>query len=112
MNIVYVDEYGEEIYRHKSGNVPYNGDTVSFGDEDWKVKSREFLPKEDSIRVEITQNMVKSKSTDDSSGRLAEMQRAIVDIGKRQNTQEKKSRLLSEQLVTVRTHLRNKNDAR
>ena len=109
MKIVYSDEYGTEVFRGDSGNMPSVGDVISIDDEDWKVKSRVFIPKEDSVVVEITQNMVRSKSPDDDSARLTEMRRAIIDINKRQDTQEKKSRILREQLVSVRTHLRNKD---
>lgn len=109
MKVIYSDEYGEEVFRVESTNVPYNGDVISIDDEDWKVKSRVFMPKEDSVVIEITQNMVRSKSSDDNGARLTEMQRAIVEVNKRQDTQEKKSRHLREQLVTVRTHLRNKD---
>jgi hypothetical protein len=109
MKIIYSDEYGEEVFRSGSGILPSVGDTVSIDDEDWRVRSKVFIPKEDSVVIEITQNMVRSKSPEDSGTRLAEMQRAIVEVNKRQDTQEKKSRHLREQLVTVRTHLRNKD---
>jgi len=109
MKVIYSDEYGEEILSVESENIPYNGDVISIDDEDWKVKSRMFIPKDDSVIVEITQNMVRSKPSEDNGARLAEMQRAIVEVNKRQDTQEKKSRILREQLVSVRTHLRNKD---
>ena len=109
MKIIYSDEYGEEIFRSGIGILPSIGDTVSIDDEDWKVKSRVFIPKEDSVVIEISQNMVRSKSSDDGSDRLAEMQRAIISVNKRQDVVEKKSRILREQLVSVRTQLRNKD---
>ena len=106
MKIYYVDEYGESIFEQEDPNVPVIGDTVSFDDEDWKVKSRNFFPKNKSVVIELTQNQVRSKETDEVGGRLAEMQRAIVEVNKRQDQQDKKSRLLREQMVSVRTYLR------
>jgi septal ring factor EnvC (AmiA/AmiB activator) len=109
MKIIYSDEYGEEIVRVESGNIPTMGDTISIDDEDWKVKSRVFIPKEDSVVIEITQNMVRSKSSDDNGARLAEMQHAIIAVNKRQDTQDKKSRQLREQIGSVKTYLRNRD---
>ena len=110
MKIRYIDEYGNDVFDSNnsvgSNFLPLVGDTVTIDDEDYRVKSRIFYPMEDEAVVELTQNQIKSKSSDDVGDRLAEMQRAIVKVNKRQDTQEKKSTRLNEQLVSVRTYLR------
>jgi len=113
MQIIFIDEYGETILEHKGDFIPDVNDTVSIDDEDWRVKSRAFTPKQNGVVIELTQNQVKAKAPDEVGDRLKEMQRAIVEVNKRQDSQEKKSRLLREQLVSVRTHLRTRqNDTR
>lgn len=107
MQINFVDEYGESLLDSRSEYIPSIGDTVSIDDEDWRVKSRTFIPKQNGVVIELTQTQVRLKATDDEVGaRLKEMQRAIVEVNKRQDVHEKKSRILREQLVSVRTHLR------
>jgi hypothetical protein len=109
MQILYQDEYGEQLYLSESGYIPAIGDTVNLDDEDWRVRSRTFIPMQSVVVIELTQNMIKSSvKDDDNSGRLAEMQNAIMATNKRQDGQDKKHRLLSEQLVSMRTFLRNK----
>jgi len=109
MQIRYVDEYGVGLYWGQTPQpiAPVIGDTVIIEEEEYRVKSRTFFPEKDVAVVELTQNQVKPKAPDEVGGRLQEMQRAIVDINKRQDSQEKKSRLLREQLVTVRQYIRN-----
>lgn len=109
MQILYQDEYGAQLYLSEGGHIPAIGDTVSLVDEDWRVRSRTFIPVEDAVVIELTQNMIKaSTKEDDNSGRLGEMHNAIIAANKRQDGQDKKHRLLSEQLVSMRTFLRNK----
>jgi septal ring factor EnvC (AmiA/AmiB activator) len=115
MQVRYVDEYGNGLFwgETKQPIAPNVGDTVILEEEEYRVKSRTFLPEEEVVVIELTQNQVRSKAPDEVGDRLKEMQRAIVEVNKRQDSQEKKSRLLREQLVSVRTHLRTRqNDTR
>ena len=110
MKIIYQDEYGEIIYSPydevPSAQIPSIADIVVIDDEDWRVESREFHPKQNTVVVVITQNLVRSQQTTSSdAGRLNEMNRAIIELSKRQDLTEKKSRTLTEQVVTVRKHI-------
>lgn len=110
MKIIYEDEYGETIYQSAQDvpaeQIPTTSDTVVIDDEDWRVKSRVFHVKENAVVVVITQNMIRTNdTTNNDSGRLKEMSRAIIDLGKRQDASEKKGRMLTEQVSTVRKHI-------
>ena len=110
MKIIYEDEYGETIYQSAQDvpaeQIPTTSDTVVIDDEDWRVKSRVFHVKENTVVVVITQNMIKAKDTaSNDSGRLNEMNRAILGLSKRQDASEKKGRMLTEQISTVRKHI-------
>ena len=108
MKIIYIDEYGEELYHAEMGvsTIPRGGEHVVFQQEDYRVKSVTWDMDNDSVIVEITQNLVRKQEKDDSEGRLREANNAIVALTKRVDTQEKKGRLLNEQLVSVRSYLR------
>lgn len=108
MQIRYVDEYGSGLYWGQTAQpiAPMTGDTIIIEEEEYRVKSRTFFPEKDVVVVEVTQNLVRTKDTEDgTTGRLAEMQRAIVAVNKRQDTSEKKGRMLTEQVVTIRKHI-------
>ena len=110
MKIHYQDEYGESILTayNKTG-VPRIGETVRIGDEDYRVKNVTWIADFDDVIVEITQNLVRQReSGNGDSNRLAEMNRAILETNKRQDVQEKKHRLLNEQIVSIRSHINNK----
>ena len=108
MKIQYIDEYGETLYTSELGTVaiPRGGEHVSFQGDDYRVKSVSWMLEDDTVVVELTQNLVKKQEKDDSEGRLREAKNAIVRLEKRVDTQEKKGRLLNEQLVSVRSYLR------
>ena len=109
MQVRYIDEYGTGLYwgQNVQPIAPVIGDTVIIEDEEYRVKSRTFLPEKDEVVIEITQNIVRSKDPEDStSGRLREMNRAIVDIGKRQDSQDKLTKSLREQTMSIRQHIR------
>lgn len=108
MKIYYQDEYGEELYTaYNKSAVPRIGESVVIDEEEYKVRDVVWKADSDDVIVEITQNLVRaSKETkDDTPGRLAEMQRAIVAVNNRQDTSEKKGRMLTEQVVTIRKHI-------
>lgn len=108
MQIRYVDEYGTGLYWGQTAQpiAPMVGDTVVIGEEEYRVKSKTFFPEKDVVVVEVTQNLIRSKEpTDDSSSRLAEMRRAILDVSKRQDVAEKKGRMLNEQVGSIRRHI-------
>lgn len=108
MKIYYQDEYGEELYTAYNKNaVPRIGETVVIEKEEYRVRDVVWKGDGDDVIVEVTQNLIKAvkEAVDNTSGRLAEMQRAIVAVNKRQDSSEKKGRMLTEQVVTIRKHI-------
>lgn len=105
MKIEYQDEYGITLFQGSS--VPAAvGDIVIIEDEEYRVKSRVFIPAQDLVIVELTQNTVRSSVQESSdSSRLNSMHNAIVASGKRQDSIEKKNRALTEEVRTVRKHI-------
>ena len=61
---------------------------------------------QNEVIVIITQNLVKSKKEDGTDTRLAEVKNAILSLDNKVTAQEKKSKSLNEQLVSVRTYLK------
>lgn len=108
MNIIYEDEYGTEIYSRELivAIAPQPGDTIIIDEEDYRVKSRTFYPSNDALVVTVTQNMVRSNTTESTdNSRHNETKNAILALSKRQDASEKKNRALNEQIVTVRKHV-------
>lgn len=108
MNIIYEDDYGVEIYSRELlvAIAPQPGDTVVIDEEDYRVKSRTFYPLNETLVVTVTQNMVRSSTTESTdNSRHTQMQNAILALSKRQDASEKKNRALNEQIVTVRKHV-------
>jgi len=106
MQIIYQDEYGSGVYWGQSSHPANVGDSVIVDEEEYYVKSRVFFPQEDKIIITVTQNMIRSthkESTD--SGRLNEMNNAILAVNKRQDASEKKGRALNEQIGSIRKHI-------
>ena len=107
MQIIYQDEYGSGVYWGQSSYPANVGDSIIIDDEEYYVKSRVFFPQDDKIMITVTQNPIRraKETTDSTSGRLAEMSRAIMAVNKRQDSSEKKGRMLTEQVVTIRKHI-------
>ena len=108
MKIYYQDEYGEELYvAYNKNAVPRIGESVVIDKEEYRVKDVIWDDASDDVIVAITQNLIKAAkvTTDDTTGRLAEMQRAIVAVTKRQDSNEKKGRMLTEQVGSIRKHI-------
>jgi hypothetical protein len=62
---------------------------------------------QNAVIIEVTQNQMKAKTLEDGFGdRLKEMQRAILETNKRQDLQEKRTKALREQAITIRQHIR------
>ena len=106
MKIYYQDEYGVVIYTTNAVSVPRSGDMVFFQEDEYYVSAISWMIELDQVVVSITQNQTKLSEKDDTSDRLSDVKNAIIAVGKRVDQQEKKGRLLSEQLVSVRTQLR------
>lgn len=110
MKIHYEDEYGVALFSSgEDGYFPPSiGDTVIIRDEEWRVKSRAFYPDKGFIVVQVSQNQVKIAEADAPDDRLNEVKNAVAKLDKKVTTQEKKQRMLSEELVSVRTYLKAK----
>jgi len=108
MKIYYQDEYGVVIYTATATLVPQAGNTVIFQQDTYRVSSVAWAIELDQIIVSVTQNQTKLSEKDNTSNRLQDINTAIIAVGRRVDQQEKKGRLLSEQLVSVRTQLKQK----
>jgi hypothetical protein len=108
MQVRYVDEYGSGLFWGQTPQpiAPVIGDTVIIEQEEYRVKSRTFLPEEDVVVIELTQNQVRSAEPNEVGGRLKEMQRAIVEVNKRQELTDKRVKSLREQAMSVRQHIK------
>jgi len=107
MQILYEDEYGEQLFLSPDSQIPNVGETVTLEDEDWLVKSRIFHPMQSAVVITLTQSTSKEMDNvkEDVTTRLAHMQNAILAVNKRQDASEKKGRALNEQIVTIRKHI-------
>ena len=103
MTIVYQDEYGTGLYWGKSSHPANVGDTVIIDDEEYRVKSRVFVPEKDDIIITVTQNMLRASVEESSDNtRQNQMHNAIIELTKRQDVNEKKHRAVSDQLGSVK----------
>jgi hypothetical protein len=110
MNIIFEDEYSEELASWVGEVPPRIGEFVTIEDEEYRVKSVNWIIdySDPRVIVTITQNLIKASKDDPTSGRLNKMDRAIVGLTEEVSKQGKKGRILSEQLTSVRTYLRTK----
>ena len=106
MKVIYEDDYGNRTYNQF---VAVPGDIVMIDGEDWLVKTRFYDLANDELLISLTQKSVREKveeSKDGTTGRLSEMQRAIVDVKKRLDSQDKLTKSLREQAMSIRQHIR------
>lgn len=107
MKISYEDEYAIELLEvDTNSQLPQQGNSVIIADEEWSVENIVFYPEQDAVLISLTQNLIKAEKPAKTDTRLGEMQSSIMQINKRQDSQERRSRLLREQMVSVRTYLR------
>jgi len=108
MTIVYKDEYGVGLFWGESSHPANVGDTVIIEEEEFRVKSRIFIPERNEIIIIVSQGFNKSQTpseTSNDNGRLNRLSNAILDVNKRLETVEKKGRTLTEQVVSVKKHI-------
>jgi len=107
MLVSYINEYEEQIFKGDTQFIPRKGDTVQLEDEYYEVKDVIWDLSTSVISVVLAVPKIRKieSAPNDVSGRLNEMQRAIIDLNKRQGDSEKKARTLNEQLVSVRTKI-------
>jgi hypothetical protein len=119
MKVKYINEYDVELFTDMSGWPATKGDSVILADESWTVRGRVFYPEQGTVVVFVAQSELRIKDTTaDDSGRLHEMNRAILALGKRNDLADKKQRLVTEQVSSIRKHINQqiqkdkKNDTR
>lgn len=108
MKIDYEDEYGNKLYQSSGDDFqpPPPGDNVVIDGQDWIVKSRVFIPQEQTVIVYVAEHIMRTQRPENSeTGRLREMQNAILVVNKRQDATEKKSRALNEQIGSIRKNI-------
>lgn len=109
MKIYYQDEYGAELHTaYNRNSVPRIGETVVIKKEEYRVKDVVWEGDGDDVIVEITQNLLKSsKKENNDLSMFTEMRTALSALGSKFNAQEKKQRMLNEQVVSIRKHINN-----
>lgn len=106
MKIHYKDEYGEELYiAYNQSVVPRVAETVIIHREEYKVKDVIWFVEDDIALVEITQNLTRQPKKDGSNSALAGMKAEISEIKESVNRQERKRRLLGEQVSSIASHI-------
>lgn len=109
MRVIYQTEYDEDLLDTDSPYLPRIGDTVLVDEKNqFQVKDVIWNAKTQIAVVVIGEPEIRKseQAGNDLSGRLNEMHRSILTLNKRLDASEKKSRNLTEQLVSVRTQLR------
>jgi hypothetical protein len=105
MKIHYKDEYEIELFIHSSDVVPRKKDAIILGDIDYFVKSVVYFPEEDFIEVILAEAIGREFKEDDNiSGRLNEMQTAILANQRAYESLHKDHKSLRRQVSTVRTN--------
>ena len=111
MKVIYLDEYEEELLEIDSPFIPRVGDVVHIGSPERYVVT-EVVWNADSfigyvlLRSEDEAGLpIKEKSVD-HTGRINQLNNAIIEATKRLGDVEKKHKRLTEELVTVRQHIK------
>lgn len=110
MRVIYQTENDEDLLDSESSFIPRVGDTVLVDEDNQFVVKEVIWNAKTQIALVVVGEPALRKAAatgSDLSGRLNEMQRAIMSTNKRLDATEKKNRSLSEQLVSIRTHVRN-----
>lgn len=106
MLIIYKDDYDVELFRGNTGFVPNAGDLIVINDEDWMVVNRVFHPNEDRLEVILKEPLrVRVQKESTNSDRLTQLSNSIIGISGRQESTEKKTRMLAEQISIIRKHI-------
>ena len=106
MKIIYIDEYGNELFSNESPVALNINDNVVLDDEEYRIQSKTIYPQQQNIIVlTITQNSIKAVKESSNSGRQDNTNAAILALNKRQDASEKKTRALGEQIGSVRKHI-------
>ena len=109
MFIEYKDEYDTQIFWHsKDTAYPANvGDTVVFNEEEYRVQSRVYYPKENQMSIVVTQSSARAPVAEKAvdAGRLNQLNAAIINTNKRIDASDKKSRAVTEQVGSIRKHI-------
>jgi hypothetical protein len=102
MKIYYRDDYGTDIHSRDSDAVPRVGESVSFVNEDWRVKSVTWMIQEDAVIVELSQTVVRVAEENSLQETVADLKKTVTGIMQSQQAGEKKTRQLREQVATLR----------
>ena len=109
MRIFYKDEYETTLFDTESTAIPAVGNLVVFHSEDYTVKSIVWDIEYGYVNIYLSQSISDSKytsaSASNNTGRLAEMNNAIIQANKRQDVSEKRARALTEQVGGIRRHI-------
>jgi septal ring factor EnvC (AmiA/AmiB activator) len=108
MIVQYEDEYETVLFKIVTDVValPSPGDQVVIDKEEYVVKSRTFYPDNNGVVITVTESAPRAPVAESNeSGRLNQVNSAILQTNKRIDATEKKNRALNEQIITVRKHI-------
>lgn len=111
MRMYYFNEYGDEIVTKDGTIFPPVGSHIIIDEEDYYVSDVTWNIDDDSVLINVTENAAKkdAKAPDNNSARLSEMNRSIINIAKKQDLLEGKTKNLTAQLSTVRQHIKSQH---
>jgi len=107
MKIHYEDEYETTLYIVDANNIPSINDQIVIGGNEYTVTSRIFFPEKDGVVIMVTESSASehvAENTSDS-GRLNQLNAAIINTNKRVDATDKKNRALGEQVSSVKKHI-------
>ncbi len=108
MIVQYEDEYETVLFNAVTDTtvLPNIGDRVIVGSNEYMVKMKTFYPDAGGVVITLAENATQAPVVESKeSGRLNQVNAAIMQTNKRIDATDKKNRALNEQLVTVRKHI-------
>lgn len=114
MQIRYIDNYDEELLEIDSPYMPRVGDSVHIGDiDEWIVTKVTWVADLNIGLVQLTLSeempIVREGKKADNSGRLDEMQNAILAVQNEQTVLRKKNRSVRDQVSNIRSNINQQN---
>ena len=106
MTIIYVDDYDEVLHRGSNQSIPNVGETVTIGDNYWKVKTRSFIPEQDTVVITLTENSFGTTQTESvDTSRLNKLHNAILNTNKRIDKHVADYEQMSEQVLKIKKNI-------
>lgn len=102
MKIYYQDDYAVNVFSSDDGPIPRAGESIIFGDEEWTVRSVTWFIQDSTVIVSLSQTIIRESSNLDLSKTVGDLKSTVTEVMKSQQSGEKKTRQLREQVATLR----------